>query len=56
MAAPKFIYDHTDESAWERALNLNTIQARVKMRTYIKKVKTKTLSGGVPACFACKYS
>ena len=56
MPQPKFIFDHTDETAWEQTLNLSKAQARVRMRTYIKKVKTKTLSGGVPACYVCKYS
>ena len=56
MAAPKFIFDHTDEAAWEQAYNTSKQKARVRMRTYITKVKNKTLSGGILACDACKYS
>lgn len=56
MQPPKFIYDHTDEKAWEQTLNISTSSARTKMRTYIKKVKNKTLNGGIPACSICKYS
>ena len=56
MPQPRDIYDMTDEKAWEKNLNLTTQQARVRMRTYMKKVKNKTLTGGTPACFNCKYS
>ena len=56
MPQPRDIYDTTDEKAWEKTLNLTTQQARVRMRTYMKKVKNKTLTGGTPACFNCKYS
>ena len=56
MPQPKDIYDTSDEEAWGKTLNINTQNARVRMRTYIKKVKNKTLSGGVSACYNCKYS